>query len=67
MTLAASTTAQIRAQVATIHKKRPDDRVIGIRASGRWAGVEREIIDSQEFRLVQCDSPLELRQRQRLI
>jgi hypothetical protein len=25
--------------------------------------VEREIIDSQEFRLVQCDSPLELRQR----
>jgi hypothetical protein len=63
MTFAASATAQIRAQVATLHKKRPDDRVIGIRTAGRWAGANREVIGGQEFRFVQCDSPLEIRQR----
>jgi hypothetical protein len=63
MTIAASTTAQIRAQVAAIYKRRSDDRIIGIRTGGRWAGAEREVIGGEEFRIVQCDSPLEIRQR----
>jgi len=62
MTLAASTTSQIRAKVAAIHKKRPDDRIIGIRTAGMWMGNERETIDGHEFRIVQCDSTLQIRE-----
>jgi PglZ domain. len=62
MTLAASTTSQIRAKVATLYKKRPDDRIIGIRTAGQWMGNERVTIDGNEFRIVQCDSTLQIRE-----
>jgi PglZ domain-containing protein len=63
MTLAASTTAQIRTQVELIHKHRPDERIIGIRTDGQWAGAEFDRIAGKEFRFVQCDSTLEIRER----
>lgn len=63
MTAAASTTAQIRIQVGAVHRSRPEDRIIGIRTAGRWTGPERLDIAGQEFRVVQCDSPLEIRER----
>lgn len=62
MSAGTSTTSQIRAQVATIYKKRPGDRIIGIKTGGRWEGAERELIGDREFRFVQCYSPLEVRE-----
>src|SRR6266571_8397307 len=58
---AAPTFSQIKAQVTAIRQKVPNERVIGIRAAGRWTG-ERLKQDGQDtFRIEQCDSPLHMR------
>jgi hypothetical protein len=62
VTLAASTTSQIRAQVASIYRKLPRSKVIGISTNSAWQGAERESVEGQEFRFVQCGSPLQVRE-----
>lgn len=61
MTTAAPTFSQIKAQVAAIHSKVPQARVIGIQSSGRWTG-ESPLPDGEKtYAIRQCDSPLEMR------
>lgn len=62
MTSPSATRSQIRAQVASIHKKHPDARAIGIKSDRRWQGSEKEIVEDREFRFAQCDSVLQVRE-----
>lgn len=62
MTSPLPTTSQIRAQVASIHKKYPNARAIGVKSDRRWQGSEKEIVGEREFRFAQCDSVLEVRE-----
>ncbi len=61
MTPAAPTISQIRAHVAAVSGKLPTARLIGIHASGRWAGPDRLEAGGQTYLIRQCDSPLALR------
>jgi hypothetical protein len=58
---AAPTFSQIKAQVMAIRQKVPDERVIGIRAAGRWSGAQFRQEGEETFYIVQCDSPLHMR------
>jgi hypothetical protein len=62
VTTAAPTFSQIKAQVAAIRQKiLPHERVIGVRAAGRWTGARLTQDGSETFRIEQCDSPLHMR------
>ena len=62
MTSSSPTTSQIRAQVAHIHKNYTDERPIGIKSDRKWQGSEKEVVGEREFRFVQCDSVLQVRE-----
>ena len=62
MTSVSPTASQILAQVAHVHKSHPDGRPIGIKSDRRWQGSENEIVGEREFRFVQCDSVLQVRE-----
>src|SRR5215831_9345633 len=57
----APTFSQIKAQVTAIRQKFPSERVIGIRAAGRWTGERLKQDGHETFRIEQCDSPLHMR------
>jgi hypothetical protein len=61
MTPVAPTISQIRAQVASIRKKRPDARVIAIHTKGRWTGPRENRDGDHVYVVDQCDSPLAMR------
>ena len=61
MTAAALTFGQIKAQVATVRKHNAHERVIGIRARGRWTGERRKPDGNESYVIEQCDSPLAMR------
>ena len=58
MTAATPTFSQIKAQVASIRRKEPRSRVIGIRAAGRWTGPSDQRDGTHLYVIRQCDSPL---------
>ncbi len=58
----APTYAQIRAQAASIATKDPKARVIGIHSLGRWTDDPARHEGGELLRIVQCDSPLAMRQ-----
>ena len=61
MSAVSPTFSQIRAQVASIKKRIPDARTIGIHSMGRWTG-ESQLRDGDILYVIeQCDSPLALR------
>lgn len=62
MTLATPTFSQIRGQVAAIQRKHPQAAVIGIRFPGRWTGAVDLCDGAQHYLILQCDSPLAMRQ-----
>lgn len=62
MSLSSPTASQIRVQIELVHKKAPQARVIGIRSNGPWRGDEKIAIGEQEYRIVQCDSVLQIRE-----
>ncbi|MFM7168994.1 MAG: hypothetical protein ACKO3T_27470 [Planctomycetaceae bacterium] len=62
MTLATPTFSQIRGQVAAIQRKHPQATVIGIRFPGRWTGAVDLCEGTQRYLILQCDSPLAMRQ-----
>jgi len=59
---ASPTFSQLKAQVAAIHQKVPQARVIGIRAAGRWTAERQKREGTQSYLIQQCDSPLAMRQ-----
>jgi len=59
---ASPTFSQLKAQVAAIHQKVPQARVIGIRAAGRWTAERQKRAGEQSYLIQQCDSPLAMRQ-----
>lgn len=61
MTATAPTFSQIKALVAAIHQKFPKERVIGIRAAGRWTDERRKQDGDNTYLIEQCDSPLAMR------
>ena len=61
MTAAALTFGQIKAQVATVRKHNAHERVIGIRARGRWTGERCKPDGNESYVIEQCDSPLAMR------
>lgn len=63
MSLTASITAQIRHKVAAIHAKssRPP-QVIGIKTQGRWESPAIDEVAGKQYRFVQCDSVLQVRE-----
>ena len=61
MTAAALTFGQIKAQVATVRKHNAHERVIGIRARGRWTGERCKPDGNESYIIEQCDSPLAMR------
>lgn len=61
MTTAAPTFSQIKAQVAAIRQKVPQERVIGIRAQGRWTDAPCQQDGAETYLIQQCDSPLAIR------
>ena len=61
MTAAALTFSQIKAQVATVRKHNAHERVIGIRARGRWTGERCKPDGNESYVIEQCDSPLAMR------
>ncbi len=58
----APTYSQIRAQAASIATKDPKARVIGIHSVGRWTDDPARQESGETLRIVQCDSPLAMRQ-----
>lgn len=62
MSTASPTFSQLKAQVAAIHQKVPQARVIGIRTAGRWTAERRKREGEQSYLIQQCDSPLAMRQ-----
>lgn len=61
MTIAAPTFSQIKAQVASIRRKVPEARVIGIASAGRWSGQRIHREADETYVIDQCDSPLAMR------
>lgn len=58
----APTYSQIRAQAASIATKDPKARVIGIHSNGRWTSGPVCFEGGDALRIVQCDSPLAMRE-----
>jgi hypothetical protein len=58
----APTYSQIRAQAASIAMKDPKARVIGIHSAGSWTDDSARHESGEPFRIIQCDSPLAMRQ-----
>ena len=61
MTTASLTFNQIKAQVAAVRKRNTDERVIGIRARGRWTEERTKSDGKATYIIEQCDSPLAMR------
>lgn len=61
MTTANPTFSQIKAQVTAVRQKHPSERVIGIRAFGRWTGESCHRDGEEVYVIQQCDSPLAMR------
>ena len=61
MSSAAPTFSQIKAQVASIRRKVPGAKVVGIRATGHWAGERLRMDGTEAYCITQCDSPLQMR------
>ena len=57
----APTFSQIKAQVAAIRKTDERAQVFGIRSQGRWEGEGRSTDGEEVYRIIQCDSPLQIR------
>jgi len=53
---------QIKAEVAALRRKRPVEKPVGIRSSSRWLGPDVQADGDVTYAIVQCDSPLALRQ-----
>jgi hypothetical protein len=50
-------------QIETIRLKREPGQAIGVHSQSRWQGRDQILIAQETWRVVQCDSVLELRQR----
>ena len=50
-------------QIETIKPKREPGQAIGVHSQSRWQGRDQILIAQETWRVVQCDSVLELRQR----
>lgn len=61
MTAAVPSFSQIKTRVATIRQKVPQARVIGIHSLGRWTGDSAKPDGEENYRIIQCDSPLAMR------
>jgi len=52
---------QIKAEVATLRRRRAIEKPVGIRSAGRWLGSATHTDGDTIFAISQCDSPLALR------
>ncbi len=65
MSLANPTSAQVQAQVRNLRSKAIKDRLIGLRSLQPYLGEPRLEVDREIIEVVQCDSPLALREAMR--
>src|SRR5499427_2957570 len=56
------TPAQVAAQVAMIHRQRPEDRIIGIHTPGGWLGGATLQVNGESCNVVYCSSGLQVRE-----
>ena len=52
---------QIKAEVAALRRKKPVEKPVGIRTTGRWLGEPTQTDGDTTYSISQCDSPLALR------